>query len=67
MNEDCYIEIFFNHNVYTYDIMEIDFDDYFGMYYWAPAINVLPTGMYDTKEKAIDAARETLRSRAKLQ
>jgi len=47
--------------------MEIDFDDYFGMYYWAPAINVLPTGMYDTKEKAIAAARETLECRAKLQ
>ena len=67
ISEDCYIEIFFNNNVYTYDIMEIDFDDYFGMYYWAPAINVLPTGMYDTKEKAIAAARETLECRAKLQ
>lgn len=67
ISEDCYIEIFKNHNAYTYDIMEIDFDDYFGMYYWAPAINVLPTGMYDTKEKAIAAARETLECRAKLQ
>lgn len=34
ISEDCYIEIFKNHNAYTYDIMEIDFDDYFGMYYW---------------------------------
>ncbi|MBO5869867.1 MAG: hypothetical protein J6Q89_03865 [Clostridia bacterium] len=64
ISDDCYIEIFCNHNVYTYDIMEIDFDDYFGMYYWAPAVNVLPTGMYDTKEKAIAAARETLECRA---
>ena len=67
ISDDCYIEIFFNHNVYTYDIMEIDFDDYFGMYCWAPAVNVLPSGMYDTKEKAITAARETLESRAKRQ
>lgn len=67
ISNDCYIEIFCNHNVYTYDIMEIDFDDYFGMYYWAPAVNVLPSGIYDTKEKAIAAAREALESRAKLQ
>lgn len=33
--------------------MEIDFDDHFGMYYWAPAANLAPTGLYDTKEKAI--------------
>ena len=42
-SDDCYIEIFCNHNVYTYNIMEIDFDGY-----WAPAINGLPSGIYDT-------------------
>ncbi len=67
ISDDCYIEIFNDHNVYTYGIMEIDFDDYFGMYYWAPAVNVLLTGMYDTKEKAIDAARATLECRERLQ
>ncbi len=66
VSNDCYIEIFNNHNVYTYDITEIDYDDYFGMYYWAPAVNILPTGMYDTMEKAIDAAKEALKCRAKL-
>lgn len=67
VSDDCYIEIFNSHNSYTYNIMEIDFDDYSGMYYWAPAINILPTGMYDTKDKAIDAAREALKCRANLQ
>lgn len=66
ISDDCYIEIFNNHNVYTYDIMEIDFDDYSGMYYWAPAVNVLPTGMYDTQDKAINAARDALKCRDNL-
>lgn len=65
-NEDCYIEIFNRHGVYTYEIMEIDFDDYFGMFYWAPAVDVLPTGMYDTREKAMAAAKKTLENRNKL-
>ncbi len=50
----------------AYSIMEIDFDDYFGMYCWVPAVNILPTGMYDTKVKAIDAAREALKRRGNL-
>ncbi len=66
ISDDCYIEIFSDHNVYTYAITEMDFDDYLGMYYWVPAINIWPTGLYDTKEKAIDAARETLECRARL-
>lgn len=64
ISDDCYIEIFNNHNVYTYSIMEVDFDDYFGMYYWGPAIGVLPSGMYDTKDRAIDSAMEALKCRA---
>ena len=66
INEDCYIEIFKNHNAYTYDIMEIDFDDYFGIYYWAPAINIIPSGLYDTKENAINSAMEVLKCRENL-
>ena len=66
INEDCYIEIFKNHNAYTYDIMEIEFDDYFGMYYWAPAINIIPSGLYDTKENAINSAMEALKCRENL-
>jgi hypothetical protein len=46
--------------------MEIDFDDYFGMYYWAPAINIIPSGLYDTKENAINSAMEALKCRENL-
>ena len=60
ISEDCYIEIFKSENVYTYNIMEIDFDDYYGKYYWTPAINVVPSGLYDTKDKAINYALEAL-------
>lgn len=63
INLDCYIEIFKNHGAFTYDIMEIDFDDYFGMYYWAPAINILKSGLYDTKDKAVAAAMDALKNR----
>lgn len=68
ISEDCYIEIFKNRNVYTYNIMEIDFDDYLGSYYyyWVPATNVIPSGFYDTKEKAINSAMEALKCRDKL-
>ena len=61
VSEDCYIEIFEKRGVYTYDVTEMDFDEYTGMYYWAPAANVLASGMYDTREKALDAAREALK------
>ena len=63
ISEDCYIEIFYKHNVYTYGVMEIDFDDYFGMYYGTAAVNIVPSGMYDTKDKAIDAAKAALKCR----
>lgn len=67
ISEDCYIEIFHNHNVYTYKIMETEFDDFSGVYYWTYAANVLQTGMYDTEEKVISEAREALKSRARIQ
>lgn len=63
ISEDCYIAIFKNHNVYTYEIFEIYFNDYFCMYYWAPAANIIPSGLYDTKDKAINSAMEALRCR----
>lgn len=63
VGDDCYIEIFCKRDIYTYSVMEIDYDDYLGMYYWAPAVNICATGMYDTRKKAIDAAREALRCR----
>ena len=66
ISDDCYIEIFNSHNFYTYDIMEIDFDDHFGMYYWAPAEFISPSGFYDTKDKAIAFAKEALHNRDNL-
>lgn len=61
ISEDCYIEIFHKHNAYTYDIMEKDYDNYFGMYYWVPAINTISSGLYDTKDNAIQSAIEALK------
>lgn len=67
ISEDCYIEIFRAHNVYTYKIMETVFDDFLGVYYWTYAANVCKTGMYDTEERAISEAREALKCRAGIQ
>lgn len=63
ISEDCYIEIFKTSNVYIYDIMEICFDDYYGLYYWVPASGITPSGFYDTKENAINTALEVLKLR----
>ncbi|MBQ8797826.1 MAG: hypothetical protein IJZ56_06510 [Oscillospiraceae bacterium] len=63
INENCYIEIFSKSNVYTYEIMEICYDDYYGLYYWAPASGLTPSGFYDTKENAINSATEVLKLR----
>ncbi len=63
VNDHCYIEIFNRHHAYTYNIMELEFDDYFGMYYWVPATGVVSSGFYDTKESAVQNAMETLKHR----
>ncbi len=63
ISDECYIEIFQGHNAYTYEIMELDYDDYFGMYYWAPACDIIPSGFYDTKEKAVEYAMDALKCR----
>ncbi|MGN1117534.1 MAG: hypothetical protein ACI4RU_02905, partial [Acutalibacteraceae bacterium] len=60
ISEDCYIEIFNKHNAYTYNIMEIDYDEYSGMYYWLSATQ---SGFYDTKDNAIQTAMEALKIR----
>lgn len=36
--------------------MEIDFDDYFGWYYWKPVSKGFPMILCETKEEAINAA-----------
>lgn len=64
ISEDCYIEIFYKHNCYTYEIMEIYFNEYSGMFYWTPAENINPSGFYDNKEKAINAAMYELKHRS---
>lgn len=63
ITKDCYIEIFNKANVFTYEIMEICFDDYYGLYYWVPASNIAPSGFYDTKDNAIKNALEAFQSR----
>ena len=65
IDDDCYIEIFFRHRVYTYTIMEMQLDDDMGMYYyyWSTAENVPPAGWYDTKERAVAAAKAALAHR----
>ena len=56
ISDDCYVEIFFKHNAYTYNIMVTDYDDYYCRYFWAPAKNILEPEWYDTKEKAAEEA-----------
>lgn len=63
VREDCYIEIFKRCNAYIYGITELYFDDDFGLYYWAPAANIIRSGFYDTKEKAILSAKDALNGR----
>lgn len=41
--------------------MEMYYDDYLGMYYWAPAIQDTSVGLYDTKKKAIEYAMNAVR------
>ena len=47
LGEDCYIEIFKRCNAYI----------------WAPAGNIIRSGFYDTKEKAILSAKDALNGR----
>ncbi len=47
VGEDCYIEIFKRCNAYI----------------WAPAGNIIRSGFYDTKEKAILSAKDALNGR----
>ena len=61
INQDCYIEIFKKGNVFTYDIYVIDYEEYYGIYYWRPGFFSSP-GLYDTKENAIKHAKEALKT-----
>lgn len=57
---DKYIEIYEKSSVYTFTIWHTDYDDYYGMYYWVPIDNGAAS-FFDTKEKAVEAAREILK------
>lgn len=63
INDDCFVEICKKDDFYTYSITESAYDDYHGLYYWAPAANIVNSGYYDTKEKAIQNAMEALNLR----
>lgn len=64
VSDDCFIEIHCGQNVYTYHVMELQYEEYYGKYYWMPASNVLSSGLYDTKEKAIQYALEAVAHRS---
>lgn len=61
INDECYIEIFENNNVFTYRIMVLDCDDYEGncYYSWVPK-NTHSVGFYDTKENAVKHAYDDI-------
>lgn len=63
VNEDYFIEIFEEKNGYTYKVTEADYDSYYGIYFWIPAADILPSGIYDTKEKAIFYAKEATKNK----
>lgn len=60
VDDDCYIEIYDNNGAYSYRIQHIEFDDYYGCYYWA-LLDDGTKSLFDTKEKAIEAAKRRIR------
>jgi len=62
VNDECFIEIFEDNGVYTYVMTVMEFDDYNNEYYWCPSFSTLPSGFYDTKEKAIEYAMEAVKN-----
>ena len=57
---DKYIEIYEKSGVFTFTIWHTEYDDYYGMHYWTP-IDKGTASFFDTKEKAIEAAKEMLK------
>lgn len=55
-NDQCRIEIYEKNGAYTYQILNLEFDDNYGNYYWAPYDNGT-ISFFDTKEKAIADAK----------
>lgn len=61
VNDDCYIEIIERCGGYSYYIYESLYDDYHGIFYWASPCFTYHNGIYDTKEKALEYAKDELR------
>lgn len=59
VSEDCYIEIYEKNHVYSFSIERLEYDDYYGCYYWMP-LDDGTKSLFDTKEKAIAAAKRTV-------
>ena len=57
---DKYIEIFEKRKAFTFTIWQKEYDDYYCMYYWTPLDHGVAS-FFDTKEKAIAAAKEMLK------
>ncbi len=60
IDEDCYIEIFEKTGIYIYQIWHITYDNYNGMYFWE-MLDDKTASFFNTQEKAVLAAQETLR------
>ncbi len=67
INDDCYIEIFEKSGGYYYSISEIDYDDYNGVYFWSISPDTLVSGLYDSKEKAIEYAIQEIKKKQDLE
>ncbi|MCI9449754.1 MAG: hypothetical protein HFE30_05830 [Clostridiales bacterium] len=57
-NDHCRIEIYEKGGIYSYRILFLDFDDYFGYYYWVPTCDGIAS-FFDTEEKALSEAKST--------
>lgn len=55
-NDQCHIEIYEKTGAYTYRIEHLEFDDYYGYYYWTQ-IDDGTASFFDTKEKAVTDAK----------
>lgn len=60
LGDNIYFEIFKKNGVFSYVIMIKTYDDYDGMYYWTAYDNGT-LSLFDTKEKAIEAAEQEIK------
>lgn len=55
-------EIFYRHGAYTYSCFSLDYDEDFIGYYWNP-VYTKTTSLFDTLEKAKQAAEDTMQGK----